>query len=50
MKNEMVKEDDKKDSAVTYLWRTQTSSFCICERQTPVTAFVILSALQKEEH
>jgi hypothetical protein len=49
MKNEMVKEDDKKDSAVTYLWRTQTSSFCICERQTPVTAFVILSPLQKVE-
>jgi hypothetical protein len=24
MKNEMVKEDDKKDPAVTGLWRTQT--------------------------
>ncbi len=49
MKNEMVKEDDKKDSAVTYLWRTQTSSFSICERQMPVTAFVLLLFLQKVE-
>jgi hypothetical protein len=37
MRNEMVKEDDKKDPVVTGLWRTQTSSFGICERQTPVS-------------
>ncbi len=36
MKNEMVKQGDKKNPAVTGLWRTHTSSFGICERQTPV--------------